>query len=167
MVNFACIASAAGGAWITSWGSKGSAPGAVRAAPQRRHRYRGACAGLRPGEQPHSNLRSDGHYLAQWDGRRWPGIQWPNETFITADGTIYLSEAGYRISVWKHYFSPDPSPIWSPRGDYDLLARFGDYGDAPGQFISCPHAICVDSQGSIYVAEVPTHPDRIQKFERV
>ena len=157
----------ADGQWITSWGSKGTGPGQFELP----HSIAVDCEGrVLVCDRENNRIQifdQDGNYLSQWDGRRWPGIQWPNETFITADGTIYLSEAGYRVSVWKHYFNPERSPIWSLRGDYELLARFGDYGDGPGQFATCPHAICVDSQGSIYVAEVPAEPDRIQKFERV
>jgi hypothetical protein len=36
-----------------------------------------------------------------------------------------------------------------------------------GQFLDCPHGLCVDPAGSIYVTEVPDTPDRVIKFERL
>jgi len=52
-------------------------------------------------------------------------------------------------------------PIRSPRSSrrreaLELLARWGDLGSEPGQFLDCPHGLCLDSAGSIYVTEVRT-----------
>jgi len=157
----------ADGSLLHSWGSEGTGPGEFKLPHSVSVDEEGRV--LVP-DRENNRIQifdRDGDYLSEWSYATWPGIQWPNEAFIAEDGTIYLTEAGYRVSVWKRYLNPEQSPIWSPCGDYELLARFGDMGDAPGQFATCPHAICVDSQGSIYVAEVPTQPNRLQKFERI
>jgi hypothetical protein len=55
----------------------------------------------------------------------------------------------------------------TPGARWQLLARWGDVGSDPGQFLECPHGLCLDPWGSIYITEVPNAPNRIQKFERV
>jgi hypothetical protein len=50
--------------------------------------------------------------------------------------------------------------------DGEILDRWGERGDAPGQFAASPHACWLDSRGDLYVGEVTTH-DRFQKFVRV
>ena len=47
----------------------------------------------------------------------------------------------------------------------ELLARWGEPGDAPGQFRDSPHGLAVDSRGDLYIAEV-TGRARFQKFAR-
>ena len=64
-----------------------------------------------------------------------------------------IVEHGHRLSIW----TPDRT----------LLARWGDVGTEPGQFATFPHSLCVDSRGDLYVAEVGTMPDRVQKWEKV
>ena len=108
-----------------------------------------------------------GGYLGEWSQQHWPGIQWPMEAYVHPNGLIYLAEAAYRISVWRHSREKVFSPVHTPAGEWEMLARWGDTGSEPGQFVDCPHAICADSRGDIYVTEVPFHPNRIQKFERI
>ena len=109
----------------------------------------------------------DGKFLSQCSNGSWPGILWPNDVRIGSNGEIYVAEAGHRISIWKMGDDPQPTPIITPAGTWELLARWGDAGSGPGQFLDCPHSICVDSAGSVYTAEVPFHPGRLHKYERL
>ena len=109
----------------------------------------------------------DGAFLSQCSGASWAGLQWPNDVWVDAAGTIYVAEAGQRISIWQMVAQSVRSPIKTPGCNWQLLARWGDMGSEPGQFVDCPHSICVDSHGDIYTAEVPFNPDRVHKFERI
>ena len=64
-----------------------------------------------------------------------------------------MAEGRYRISVFDL--------------DGELLARWGEQGDVPGQFANGPHGLWLDSHGDLYVAEVPFLDNRLQKFARV
>jgi hypothetical protein len=158
----------AGGQLLKSWGSEGTGPGQFKLPHSISVDPFGRI--LVP-DRENSRIEIfdlDGAYLGEWSHARWPGIQWPNEAYVHGDGLIYVTEAGYRVSVWQYAASPVRSPIASPADAWELLARWGDMGDGPGQFAECPHAIGVDSHGDIYVAEVPfVAAGRLQKFERV
>jgi sugar lactone lactonase YvrE len=82
---------------------------------------------------------------------QWTGFLQPDDLFFDAEGTIYVAELGHRVSI----LSPDG----------EVLARWGEPGDAPGQFLACPHGIWTDSQGDLYVSEVQAD-GRLQKFVR-
>jgi len=156
------------GRLLKSWGSEGSGPGQFRLPHSISVDPFGRI--LVPDRENHriEIFDPDGNYLAEWSNARWPGLHWPNEAYVHDDGLVYLTEAGYRVSVWRHTTSPARSPVATPAGEWELLARWGDMGDQPGQFAECPHAIAVDSHGDIYVAEVPfITQGRLQKFERI
>jgi len=79
----------------------------------------------------------------------WPGFHQPMDICVDREGLLYVAEAAERIS------------ILSMNGA--LLSQWGGPGQAPGQFGSFLHGICVDSRGDLYVAD----ESRLQKFERV
>jgi sugar lactone lactonase YvrE len=80
------------------------------------------------------------------------GLAMPQDVFITPDDTVFIAEGGGFISIMTL--------------DDELLTRWGEKGDTPGQFAASPHSCWVDSQGSLYVGEVVAH-NRFQKFVRV
>lgn len=58
-------------------------------------------------------------------------------------------------------------------GDGELIKSWGRPGTKPGvestkpgEFVKCPHGICLDSDKSIYVSEVEDDA-RLQKFVRI
>ena len=53
--------------------------------------------------------------------------------------------------------------VLSPDGE--VLCRWGERGDGPGQFAGSPHSCWIDSRGDLYVGEV-TPPNLFQKFIR-
>jgi DNA-binding beta-propeller fold protein YncE len=98
-----------------------------------------------------------GRYLSQWTG-----LARPCQVYIGPDGVFYVAELGYRAGMWPGTTAPAPDATGGrvsilDRGG-DVLARFGGGGAdpcAPGDFFA-PHGICVDSHGTLYVAEVVT-----------
>ncbi len=82
----------------------------------------------------------------------WSGFLVPADLFIAPDETFYIAEMAQRMSMLNR--------------DGELLARWGQKGDKPGQFSDSPHGIWVDSRGDLYVSEVLTE-NRLQKFMRV
>ncbi len=118
----------------------------------------------------------DGGYLDAWTDLRCPC-----SLHVDGDGLVYVVElntsAGRRSYV--HGIDPEERPgrvsVFSAEGA--LLARWGEAGVEPGQFIS-PHGIAVDSHGDIYISEatwnlysrlgwaLPPGYHQIQKFSR-
>ena len=85
----------------------------------------------------------------------WTDVVAPGDVWITDDNMIYVVEqgAGSRVSVW------------TPEGE--RLSRFS--GAENNGIIQSAHGLCVDDEGSIYVAEIgaPGSGQRFQKFARV
>jgi len=88
----------------------------------------------------------------------WTGVTRPDGLFIDAEDNLYIAELGYRYGLWPWMAPPGPgSPlprlsVWNLKGE--LLAHWGGEDScAPGNFC-CPHMICTDSRGDLYVSEV-------------
>ena len=90
---------------------------------------------------------SEGRYLDEWTD-----LVTPMDLFITPDDTVYIVEAPSRVSIFDM--------------EGRLLDRWGEDGPAPGEFADSPHSIWVDDEGSLYIGEVATLHDRVQKFRR-
>ena len=84
---------------------------------------------------------------------QWTGFEEPCEVYIR-DDVVYVAEQGDGSAV----------SIWTL--DHELLARWrGDEGPDRGT-LTAAHGICVDSEGSIYVAQVRGEP-LVRKYRRV
>jgi hypothetical protein len=132
-----------------SWGEKGVGPGQFGLPHGIRIDPRGRVLLL--DREPNHRIQlfaMDGIFLGEWTG-----LSAPNDAFIDRDNHIFVAEGGHRISVLNL--------------DGELLARWGEQGDAPGQFANGPHGIWIDAHGDLYVTEVPYLADRVQKFERL
>ncbi len=90
----------------------------------------------------------EGNYLEEWNDLLMPGDLWiKDDIFYVCEQT----EAG-GVSIWT--------------ADGELITRWnGDRGPGKGTVIS-GHGICVDSEGSIYVAELAPAA-RVQKFQKI
>jgi hypothetical protein len=90
----------------------------------------------------------EGNYLEEWNDLLMPGDLWiKDDIFYVCEQT----EAG-GVSIWT--------------ADGELITRWhGDRGPGKGTVIS-GHGICVDSEGSIYVAELAP-ASRVQKFQKI
>lgn len=112
----------------------------------------------------------------------WTDLVRPQDLCIDADGYVYVGELGERCG----FFSFMPRPLGQNRParlsvldlEGRVLARLGtEEPCAPGSVFS-PHGVCVDSRGSLYVAEVvysaggkdgmvPRSCHTLQKLERI
>ena len=90
----------------------------------------------------------DGNYIDQWRELLMPGDVW------IKDEVFYVVEQTEQGGV----------SIWTKQGE--LITRwYGDRGPGKGSIIS-GHGITVDSEGSIYVAEL-TPAERVSKFQKI
>ena len=90
----------------------------------------------------------EGTYINEWNDLLMPGDVWIH------DGNFYVVEQTEKGGV----------SIWTKQGE--LITRwYGDRGLGNGSIIS-GHGITVDSEGSIYVAEL-TPAERVRKFQRI
>lgn len=81
----------------------------------------------------------------------WVDMERPTDMYVDGDGVAYISELEDHVSIRDL--------------DGNEIGRFGsERSHAPGKFWG-PHAIWVDSQGDLYVAEV-LEGQRVQKFAR-
>jgi sugar lactone lactonase YvrE len=125
-------------------------------------------AGTGPGEfnLPHDVMVTPDSrvYVLDRENRRWQ--------VFTMDGE-YLSETGGLTSPCDvavdadgifHIVGGGGVDIRKPDGE--LICRWGEKGDAPGQFANGPHGCWIDAEGSLYIGEVGGN-NRLQKFRRV
>ena len=135
---------------LNSWGSKGGGPGEFGLPHGVREDSRGRILVL--DRNPNHRLQvfnTEGTFLEEWTD-----LYGPNDIYIDEEDTVYIAEGGNRcVSLWTL--------------DGEMIDRWGEKGEAPGQFANAPHGIWVDSNGNIYVVEVPYLDNRIQKFERI
>lgn len=89
----------------------------------------------------------DGEYLGEWND-----LAVPQDVYIDPQEIVFIVEGGRRVTIMTL--------------DGEILSRWGERGDEPGQFSASPHSCWVDSRGDLYVGEVVAH-DRFQKFVRV
>ena len=89
----------------------------------------------------------EGNYLREWADPYGPDFVW-----FDPDETIFVADLRHRVSVLNR--------------DGQVLSRWGEKGDDPGQFPGFPHAIWGDSRGDIYVGEVGVNGG-LTKFVRV
>lgn len=90
----------------------------------------------------------EGNYIEEWNDLFMPGDLW------IKDDIVYVCEQTEQGGV----------SIWTTEGE--LITRWhGDRGDGKGTILS-GHGICVDSEGSIYVAEL-SPAERVQKFQKI
>jgi len=153
------------GRLLGSWGSRGEGPGELTLPHHVSGDGKGSIFVCDRESRRLEVYDQAGVYRDELSSQLWPGVLWPNAACVESSGAVVVAEAAHRVSIWERTAEPVRSLIKAPGGLWRLLARWGDFGDEPGQFLDCPHGLCVDPAGSIYVTEVPATPDRIHKFE--
>ena len=132
----------------------------------------------------------DGRYLKEWGtkGKGEGQFNLPHAIVLDPDGRIYVGDRendrvqvfdpqGKFLAQWKEGGAPYGLFLTADRrllvadgraGRVTVLDRsgkalqhWGEPGAGPGQF-AMPHAVCVDSHGDVYVAEI--NGQRLQKF---
>ncbi len=131
------------GKFLKEWGSKGKKEGQFNLP----HAICLDAAGrVHVGDRENNRIQvfdAEGKFLAQW---KESGA--PYGMFLTGDGRMFVADGR---GDWIKVLDRDGKP----------LGRWGETGAGAGQF-RCPHAVCVDSRGAVYVAEVTGQ--RLQKF---
>ena len=96
-------------------------------------------------------FNAEGEYLTEWNG-----LHHPDDLVIAPDGTVYVAELQHRISIWSPTGTRlagwgdegcdcEPGPVATKRCSGESL----DAGMVIG-----PHAIALDSEGSLYVGDL-------------
>src|SRR5262249_11908066 len=138
---------------LVSWGEPGSGPGQF-------HLPHGIAVDLDEtvyvADRENSRVQlfnRHGKFLDEWTD-----VARPCQVFVGAGGGVWAAELGFRAVMWPGTSAP-PDATGGRVSLFDsagkLKARWGG-GDNPraaGDFFA-PHDICIDSRGSIYVAEV-------------
>ena len=137
----------ADGTLLHSWGEEGQGPGQFALPHCVRVDRRGRVLVLDRENKRLQIFDAEGTHMGEW-----PDPLRPNDLYIDQDDIVYIAEGQYRISILTL--------------DGEVLARWGEQGEAPGQFADHPHGLWVDSRGDLYVAEVPSIDNRLQKFTR-
>jgi len=131
---------------VRSWGKKGKGPGEFGWPVH--HALldpRGRVLVLDRGNGRIQRFTLDGEYQGEWGG-----FGSPQDLALTPDGEFTIVEgSGPSVTV----LNPDG----------EVLCRWGERGEGPGQFAASPHSLWVDSRGDLYVGEVLT-PNCFQKF---
>ena len=142
------------GDYITSWGSYGTAPGQFDVPHNIALNSQGRVYVADRGNARLQIFDEAGQFLTEWQdkslGRPWA-------VRISATGNVFIIDGGDQSEFW-----PDRARILKLDSDGQILASFGSYGEAPGQFI-WPHTIALGPTEELYIGEVSTGM-RIQKF---
>lgn len=139
---------AADGTLLQSWGDAGAGPGGFALLHNVAIDSRGRVFICDRMNHRIQLLDYDGNYLEEW-----AGFSQPCEVWIRDDVAYVIEQGdGSAVSIW----TLDHEPISGWRGDR-----------GPGKgTLTAGHGICVDSDGSIYIAEVRgDHP--VRKFQRL
>ena len=136
------------GELIKSWGQPGTGPGefdlphCVRVDPRNR---------LMVADRENNRIQFftlDGEYIEEWGD-----LLQPDTIYIDEEDIVYIAELGLRISIMTL--------------DGEVISQWGSElgSTVPGEFLSGPHGIWLDSHGDLYVGEVQADA-RLQKFIR-
>jgi sugar lactone lactonase YvrE len=164
------------GELLQSWGEPGGQPGEFRT-PHSAWVHTDGRVFVADRENDRIQIFSPtGEYLSEWTD-----VQRPQDIFIK-DGLVYIGELGYRKGSASSRRGPIPDDEPARMSIYDLdgnvLLRWGDPDPTRDGCFIAPHGICVDDEGSLYMAEVTDtvgvrgglcSPDAhtFQKFARV
>jgi DNA-binding beta-propeller fold protein YncE len=140
----------ASGEHIRSWGTPGVGPGQFHLPHAARVMERDGEPTLYICDRENWRIQRftlEGEYLG-----KITGLKQPCDVIADSEGIRYVSELQGRIAIFDQ--------------DDHLITRLGgERNTEPGNFYA-PHSVAIDSEGSIYVAEV-LEGQRISKYKRV
>ena len=93
----------------------------------------------------------EGNYITEWNN-----IKLPMDAVIV-DDVMYIAEGGVAAGA---------EGVLIMKLNGEVIGRWGEIGDRPGQWRGAPHGIWVDCFGDLYVAEVGAQ-QALHKFVRV
>lgn len=132
---------------IVSWGAPGNGPGEFNLPHDVTVDHNDNVYILDRGNLRCQIFNNEGRFITEWTD-----LGSPNDLFIDSDNIIHIAEARQSICIITL--------------DGEIIGRWGEKGNAPGQFSDSPHGIWIDSNGDIYVSEVIAER-RLQKFMRI
>ena len=137
------------GELLLSWGERGSGPGQFALSHHVRVDRHDRVWVCDRGNDRIQIFDTDGTFLSEWTGLLQPDAI----TFDPDDEVVYMAELLHQVSMYTL--------------DGELIAKWGGArkSETPGEFLGCPHGICMDSRGDLYVSEVQAD-GRLQKFVR-
>jgi len=142
------------GKYSSSWGMKGNSPGQFDVP----HNIALDAQGyVYVGDRGNARIQifdESGQFIKEWKGS---SLGRPWAVRIDPSGNIFVVDGGDQNEFW-----PDRARILKMNSEGQIIASFGSYGKAAGQFI-WPHTIAIGPDGALYVGEVGTGM-RIQKF---
>jgi len=142
------------GEYILSWGSKGMNTGQFDVPHSIALDSQGFVYVADRGNARIQIFDHVGQFIKEWRGS---SLGRPWAVRISESGDIFVVDGGDQNEFW-----PDRARILKLDHEGEILASFGSYGRAPGQFI-WPHTIAIGPDSALYVGEVATGM-RIQKF---
>jgi len=141
------------GTLLRSWGEPGSGPGQFNLPHGIAIDKQGRVVVADRENNRLQFFTQEGEFLEQWQD-----VLRPMQVKVDPQGVLYVAEVGYRAGLYPWTDVPPGAPgarisVLDPHGK--LIARFGDADRPcePGNFFA-PHDLCLDSHGSLYVAEV-------------
>jgi peptidylamidoglycolate lyase len=144
------------GEFITSWGTKGADAGQFDVPHSIALDATGLVYVADRGNARIQVFDGNGQFIKEWKdsalGRPWA-------VRIDETGNLFVVDGGDQNEFW-----PDRARVLRLDSDGKILASFGSYGKAPGEFI-WPHTIAIAPDGELYIGEVATGM-RIQKFTK-
>ena len=144
------------GRFLATWGTRGSGPDQFNVPHSVALDKQGRVYVADRGNARLQIFDSAGDFIAEWKGAQ---IGRPWAVRVGEDGSVYVVDGGDQRVWW-----PDRARILKFDTSGNLLASFGSYGKAPGEF-TWPHALALAPDGALYVGEVSTGM-RVQKFIR-
>jgi peptidylamidoglycolate lyase len=145
------------GEYIASWGTKGAGAGQFDVPHSLALDSQGRVYVADRGNARIQVFNETGQFIKEWKD---PSLGRPWAVRIDATGTIFVVDGGDQNEFW-----PDRARVLKLDSEGNtIVAAFGSYGNAPGQFI-WPHSIAIGPDGAVYVGEVATGM-RIQKFTK-
>jgi peptidylamidoglycolate lyase len=144
------------GEYILSWGSKGMNTGQFDVPHSIALDAQGFVYVADRGNARIQIFDHVGQFIKEWKGS---SLGRPWAVRISESGDIFVVDGGDQNEFW-----PDRARILKFDPEGSILASFGSYGRAPGQFI-WPHTIAIGPDSELYVGEVATGM-RIQKFTK-
>jgi len=154
--NSRVVKFSAEGNYITSWGSPGTEPGQFDVPHSITLDADGRVYVADRGNARIQIFNQTGQFIEEWKGA-FLGRPWAVR--INASGEVFVVDGGDQAEFW-----PDRARILKLDSEGQIVASFGSYGRAPGQFI-WPHTIALAPDGTLYVGEVATGM-RVQKFTK-
>jgi NHL repeat len=140
---------------VESWGQPGTGPSQFRT-PHGLWAHRDGRIFVADRENDRIQIfTGDGQYMTEWtDVRR------PQDIFVDHNDIVYVAELSWfpgersgRLGVTSEYL---PARLSIYDIDGNVLMRWSDDDPTKPGFFTSPHSVCVDSEGAIYVGEVPT-----------